>query len=49
MVYIVLIVIAAGLIALPRTLPTWATCVLTSGGLLAALVIAYCHLVITFG
>jgi len=49
MVYLVLILIAAGLFALPRTLPTWATCTIILGGLAAAFIITYHHIVITFG
>jgi hypothetical protein len=49
MVYIALCLVAAGLFAMPRTLPTWAVCVISLGGLVAALIIAYHHLVVTFG
>jgi hypothetical protein len=49
MVYVLLCIIAAGLFALPRTLPTWATCIIVLGGLVAALVITYHHVVVTFG
>jgi hypothetical protein len=49
MVYLVLVVIAAGLMALPRTLPRWAECAILLGGLVAALLVAWNHVVVTFG